>query len=178
MKRKLALAVILVLAISMLASVSVFADEIKVLEAPVVGAPVPDGEPIVGDPVPDGEPVIGEPVPDGEPVIGAPVPDGEPVIGEPVPDNAELDIAPAPEEEEKIVISPAPVSRSTDGFAPMPEKELSVSDIFVAAFCLILLIITGIYFYIMYKREMEKEAAKKAEQPEQPEQQDEAKPEE
>ena len=141
MKRKLAFAVILVLAISMLASVSVFADEIKVLEAPV--------------------------------------PDGEPVIGEPVPDNEELDIAPAPEtEEENIVISPAPVSRSTDGFAPMPEKELSVSDIFVAVFCVILLVITGIYFYIMYKREMEKEATKKAEQPEQPEQQDEAKPEE
>ncbi len=142
MKKTLALAVVMVLAICMLASVTVLADEIKVMEAPVDGKIVTI--------VPD------ESVPDDEEKIDNAIPDPE-------------------LKEEKIVVSPAPVSRSTDGFAPMPEKELSVSDIFVAVFCVILLILTGIYFYIMYKREMEKEAIKKEEQPEQ---QEEAKTEE
>ena len=97
-----------------------------------------------------------------------------------VPDGEEeLDIAvlAPPEEkvEEFVVLEPNGVKegdditpKNIDGGAPIPEKTLAVTDIFVAVFCLILLIITGIYFYTMYKREQAKEAAeaKEAEAPE------------
>ncbi len=86
----------------------------------------------------------------------------------------ELDIAvlapPEEKEEELVVLEPNGIKegddiipKNVDGAAPMPEKNLAVTDIFVAVFCLILLIITGIYFYTMYKREQAKEAAEAAE---------------
>ena len=97
------------------------------------------------EPVTLAAPIEGEPVPDGEPIVGAPVPEGE---------------------EELVVLEPNGIQegndiipKNIDGVAPMPEKTLAVTDIFVAVFCLILLIITGIYFYTMYKREQAKEAA-------------------
>ena len=170
MKKTLSLILVLMLTACLFASVMVLADEEPVtVAAPIEGEPVPDGEPIVGAPVPDGEPIVGAPVPDGEPIVGAPVPDGE----------EGLDIAvlapPEEEEEELVVLEPNGVKegdditpKNIDGGAPMPEKTLAVTDIFVAVFCLILLIITGIYFYTMYKREQAKEAAeaKEAEEPE------------
>ena len=137
MKKTLSLILALVITACLFASVMVLADEEPVtLAAPIEGEPVPDGEPIVGAPVPDGEPIH---------IVGAPAPDGE----------EELDIM----EPNGIKEGNDIIPKNIDGVAPMPEKTLAVTDIFVAVFCLILLIITGIYFYTMYKREQAKEAA-------------------